>query len=659
MTNDEGRFLKTMLQAVAVAAARRLSAIRHSSFVIRHFLLLAFLLAPVVAARAEAPTVETTLSDRSTEVGQPVEYRIEVQGGRSLTRPKSPQVDGLTVAGSSQSTSIRVENLRMTESIVYSYTLLPTRSGTFTIPEQDLQVGGTTLHTRAVTLNVTPAGNNNSAGGGRGSGRRGGGGNAPNDDPGNGQLDRLIFAELIVPKKTAYVGESIPCEIRLYLSAKARLLEPDANPQLTGEGFSVQKFARPHIGMQSVEGMPFQIVIYKTAITAAKAGTLSIGPAQVVPTVQLPGRRPRLRSFGGFDDDVFDNFPNTFFQSPPQSVPTTSDPVKIEIKPLPTAGQPASFSGAIGRFELGAPEVNPRSGNAGDPLNVRVTVKGKGNFDRMESPALADESGLRTYPATGKFKADDDVGLSGAKTFEQVVIPQGARESLPSYRFSYFDPGENKYVELQTPPVPLKIAPGAPPVATPPPTAAGADVAASASPPPAPTATPAPAQDILHIRTDPGPVTRDLAEAFRPVWQRRSFWLAQLLPLLGLLALAGWFLARARAQNDVARRRVTLARERDALQRTLRSETATRRDFYAAAARLLELRGGGVFPSENHGTDDGALTLDGILRRRDELAYSGVASAELVGADERREVLAALAALDASGAPQMASLSTR
>lgn len=620
---------------------------------------LAFLLAPVAARAADAPSVEATISDRSVEVGQPLEYRVEVQGGRALTRPKAPQVDGLTVAGSRESQSIRMENFRTSQSFIYSFTLLPTRAGTFTIPEQELQVNGVTLRTRALTLDVTPA----SSAGGRG-GRRGGGNRAApdQDDTGGSQLDKLIFAELIVPKKTAYVGEAIPCEIRLYLSAKARLLEPDANPQLNGEGFSAQKFARPQIGLQSVEGVPFQIVTYKTAITAAKAGTLSIGPAQVTPTVQLPGRRPRTRSFGGFDDDIFDSFPNAFFHSPPQQVPTTSDPVKIEIKSLPTAGQPANFSGAIGRFELGAPEVNPRSGNAGDPLNVRVTVRGKGNFDRIEAPALADESGLRAYPATGRFKADDDVGLSGAKTFEQVVIPQGARDSLPSYRFSYFDPGENKYVELQTPPIPVKIAPGSQPAATPPapPSPATAtDTAAATAPSPTPAAaTPAPkpaAQDILHIRTDPGPTVRNLAEAFRPVWQRRGFWLAQLLPLFALLALAGWMLARARARDEAARRRAALARERDALQRTLRDEGANRREFYAAAARLIELRD--AAPTAAIGE---TLPPDEILRRRDELTYSGVASAELVSAEERREVLGALAALGtpASASPQP-SLSAR
>ncbi len=619
--------------------------------------LLAVLCAP--AARADAPSVEAAISDRTTEVGQAVEYRIEVQGGRALTRPRAPQVEGLTVAGSSQSTSIRLENFRMSESIVYSFTLLPTRAGTFTIPEQEIQVGGVALRTRALTLNVMPGGGS----AGRGGGRRGG--NAP-DDAG-GPLDRLIFAELIVPKKTAYVGETIPCEIRLHLSAKARLLEPDANPQLTGEGFSVQKFARPQIGLQSVEGVPFQVVTYKTAITAAKAGTLSIGPAQVVPTVQLPGRRPRLRSFGGFDDDVFDNFSNAIFFGAPQQVPTASDPVKIEIKPLPAAGQPANFSGAIGRFELGAPEVSPRLASAGDPLTVRVPVKGKGNFDRMGAPLLTDETGLRTYPANGKFKADDDVGLSGTKTFEQVVIPGAARDGLPGYRFSYFDPGEGKYVELQTPPIPLKIAPGAPlAAATPVPTSPPAEDAANPTPPPA--ATPAPAaQDILHIRTDPGTPVRELAEAFQPVWQQRLFWLAQGVAGAVLLSGAAWLLAGARRRDETARRRAALARERETLNRTLRDERASRRDFYAAAARLLELRDadrGALGRAEGAVAEGGALPLETIVRRHDELAYSGgPASAEPVAAPERQEVLAALAAAEASrpaaAAPSEPSLAAR
>ncbi|MBV9126875.1 MAG: protein BatD [Verrucomicrobia bacterium] len=624
------------------------------------WLLVCLLCAASALRAAEPPTAEAQLSRPTTEVGVPVDYRLKITGGQPSTDPAAPRIDGIEVVSgpdfqSSNTIMFDGRNMRMQRTTIYTFRLLPTRPGTFTIPASSLQLDGATVQTRPLTLTVMPAGNTGSLGAGRAAPRSNapGGGSGNNND--NARLDQLIFAELIVPKKTAYVGEAIPCEVRLYLSARARLLEADGNPQLSGEGFSAGKFSQPQTGLQSVEGAPFQVVIYKTVLTAAKTGTLTIGPVEVTPTVQLPGRRPRLRSFGGFDEDVFDNFPNAFFFSPPQQVQVKSEPVNIEARPLPTAGQPANFSGAIGRFELGTPEVNPKAGvTAGDPLTVRVPVKGKGNFDRIAPPALADASGLHAYPPTSKFKADDEVGLSGLKTFEQVLIPQGPRDALPRYRFNYFDPGEGRYVELQTAPLAVRVAPGADP--TPSPTAASdtaATAAAAATSTPAPSATPPPpVRDILYIRSDYGPPVRRLAEAFRPVWQQRSFWLAQSLPAGALLAFAAWAFTRRRARNDALRRRAALAQEREALRRTLREERTGRREFYTAAARWLELSGkdnGARLPSEvsADGVNDDAA-VQAIIRRRDELTYSGggVGEGEPLSAGERREVLATLAAHD-------------
>ena len=52
----------------------------------------------------------------------------------------------------------------------------------------------------------------------------------------------LVFAELIVPKKTAYVGEIVPVQIRMGFDARVhpRLTEP---PDITGQGFTVTEIA--------------------------------------------------------------------------------------------------------------------------------------------------------------------------------------------------------------------------------------------------------------------------------------------------------------------------------------------------------------------------------------------------------------------------------
>src|SRR5262249_57024823 len=66
---------------------------------------------------------------------------------------------------------------------------------------------------------------------------------------------------------------------------------------------------------------------------------------------------------------------------------SSSAPLTIDIRPVPSAGQPASFSGAIGRFQLEA-DANPKILRVGDPLSVTLTVRGEGLLETVHPPAL-------------------------------------------------------------------------------------------------------------------------------------------------------------------------------------------------------------------------------------------------------------------------------
>ena len=333
--------------------------------------------------------------------------------------------------------------------------------------------------------------------------------------------------------------------------------------------------------------------------------------------------------------------------------------MNIEIKPLPP-GKPADFSGAIGDFKLEA-EADPHKAQAGDPVTVRLLLSGRGNFDRIAAPVLSDEHGLRTYPATSKFKADDEVNLSGIKTFEQVVIADGARSSLPAYHLSYLDPTTGKYGVART----LAPVPGGDRGRK----HAHADRCRERRarrqypprpPTPTPTPPPKPAEDILYIRTDPGPART--AADFLPPYRRRlgsGFWLAQWTALAAFLAAPVIVGIVARARNEKARRLAQARRQQAELQRALQQENTGRAQFYEAATQLARLRA-----ATAAGQPAGSLSVADICRakgldpqaagsveemfhRHDELAYSGGRTAqEPVPADERRGVLATLETLE-------------
>jgi hypothetical protein len=74
---------------------------------------------------------------------------------------------------------------------------------------------------------------------------------------------------------------------------------------------------------------------------------------------------------------------------------------------------------------------------------------------------LEDDRGWHKYPPSSKFKQDDEVGISGTKTFEMVVSPNENKQSLPVLAFSYFDPAKEQYVTLHSEPTAITVQGGA------------------------------------------------------------------------------------------------------------------------------------------------------------------------------------------------------
>jgi hypothetical protein len=429
-----------------------------------------------------------------------------------------------------------------------------------------------------------------------------------------------------------------------------RLVEP---PEITGQGFTAQKLQQSSQNLETINGKPFDVVTFKTAITAARAGKFEIGPVKAKAQVVVPRRRsaPRSRSpFDLFDQD--DPFSDPFFSNPfaqfgeRRDISISSDPVGLEVKPLPPKAPP-SFSGAIGSFTM-ATDAKPKSVQVGDPITVTSTISGRGNFDRVNAPLLEDEQGWHKYPPSSKFKQDDEVGISGTKTFEMVLSPNEKKQSLPLLAFSYFDPAKEQYVTLhsETTPITVQGSAAAPNVAVQP--TSSSPVTAARGRQPVPNATKP--QDILYQLTEPSRTAE-----FKPLYARRGFWAAQSLPFAALLFFAGWKIRRARLDDREARRISALQHEAAQLMHKLRHDDASPREYYSEASRIVQLKA--ALASDNRGIDPNAVDaekaaetfkldtgardrLRRLFEQNDEWQYSGTHNGPgRISPENRRDVL--------------------
>jgi len=585
---------------------------------------------------ADAPRVTAVLSNSEAAVGQTIQLQIKVTGDRAAEAPENIVIDGLEINRTGTEQHFEMNNFNVSSSVIYNYTILPLKSGTFKIPSQTVRIGSSSLRTPELTLNVADSP-------GRSSSSR-----SSRDLP-PGDANKLVFAELIVPQKTGFVGEMVPVEIRLGFDPRAHPKLVDG-PEITGQGFTAQKLQQSQEGLETINGRSYDVVTFKTAIAAARAGKFEIGPVKAKAQVSLP-RRPgtsRSRSRSPFDlFNLDDPFSDPFFADPfgqfaeRREVDVESEPATFEVKPLP-ANAPPSFSGAIGNFTM-TTDAKPKNVQAGDPITVTSTISGRGNFDRVNAPVFEDERGWHKYPPSAKFKQDDDVGISGAKTFETVISPNEKKQALPLLAFSYFDPLKEKYVTLRSDAIPISVQGGAPtppnavasrPAATPP-----AAVAAKSSPKP---------QDILYQLTErPARV-----QLFTPLFARPIFWIAQLIPLAALLGFIGWKIRQAKIDNREARRIGALQQESTDLLRRLRRGEVSPQEYFLDASRAVRVKTALAKNVDPNAVDaemaaatfqldeNSRAQLRRLFERSDELRYSGRPNGTgTISPENRREVL--------------------
>jgi hypothetical protein len=557
-----------------------------------------------IATLAAAETsISASLSESVTDVDHPVQLQIKIENAR-ITRPPVVSASGLSISFAGTSSRMQILNFQASSITTFTYIVTPTKEGVFEIPSIEVSAGGKVYRTSSLILKVIHE-NSNSA-----------------DRPANS--DKPYFAELVIPKESAYVGEQIPIELRFYFNQRMQYQPyPQGQyPLIDGEGFVTKKYPEPTEKQFELNGRVYHVVVYKTGLTGVKPGKLELQSATQSFLISS-GFGPR--NAPGFID------PTDVFQQ--QVVDVKTNGASIDIKPLPTAGRPATFSGAVGDFTL-ATSAQPSKARTGDPVSMKVEIKGLGNFDRIEQPALTNTEGWRTYQPSEETQALDDLGLSAVKTFNFPLVAAKPVNGLPTVEFSYFDPNAEKYVTLRSLPINIEIEGDRLP-----------EMAASPAPPgasPAPQIKPPPMLDVLDIRTrSPVPAS------FLPLVEQPAFWIGQTIPASALLLLGlGLWVRYARIASQPNR---ILNREKRLLWKKIDASN-NRPEVLQAAVRLLELnsrkqtRGKTIRPkslgeaiSEEALPEDLRSDVRALLEVREATIYGHVGSESLTE-DERSRI---------------------
>lgn len=470
--------------------------------------LAAIVLVCAVARLASAITVTATIDPARMAVGESADLAVAVDGTQSAPAPQIANTAGLAISHIGPSSQVSFVNGRMSASVTHHFSVVGTKPGRYAIGPITVDVDGKRYDAGTVTLELLAAGSGGGAAGG---------------------ADDQVTLELSLPRTEAYVQERLPLSVRLLVGA-VRITDPQF-PQVPGDGFALDKLPQPSQHQEQTAKGTRQVVDFRTTLTPLKSGTLTIGPATMSMGLVVQNRRNR-----GFFSGFFD-------ESKPLTV--QSQPLTLNVLPLPSEGRPSDFNGAVGHFTLDVTAA-PTDVAVGDPVTVRSTIRGDGSLDGIAAPAIVASQALRVYPAQTSQSPD----TPAARIFEQVVIPlRDGPLTVPAPRWSYFDPQARAYRTLTPAPITLTVRPSATAKAAP--EIVGGTPVAPAEPARPETL----GRDIVFIKDAPGTLRPIGARLYRsPFW-----WILQLVPVVAWAGIAAWGRRQSRLSGDVRYARYTRA----------------------------------------------------------------------------------------------------
>lgn len=471
--------LETFLKTSSGGSCRGLSeAFKDvSKILVLNFIILAALSQSSLAADAKI-NVQTVVQPKEIEQGDIFVVQVEVSSNEmvNVETPQPPTIAGATFRGQSQAQRTNAGALmnaqgelefRRTVTQVFTFQYTAAQAGKLVVPAVNLEVGGQKYPSSVAQIQVFPSG----AGGAKpkrsvrpdffeeeekeifGSDpfenmkkmedrfnqllqRRFGGGGVQGFQavPDFDEKDAFVIVSE-VDKTEVFEGEQITASWYLYTKAGVREIDTLKYPDLKG-------FWKEDIELATL--LNFQPAeLNGKAYNKALLASYALFPIEEGKAT-IDGYKAKVTVVSGFGKNVTST--------------KTSQVIPILVKPLPEAGKPAAFSGAVGEYQIKA-QIESTSVVAHQPFALRVHVEGRGNAKQFELPNPTLPAGVEIYD----IKKDSKFFKNGMsfKTFEIFLIPRQEGELvIPPITTAVFNPGTQKYETLTTPEFKLNVLPG-------------------------------------------------------------------------------------------------------------------------------------------------------------------------------------------------------
>jgi len=403
-------------------------------------IILVFAVMAVLAASASGQVQVSAQVDSGKDiyVGEGFTFYIVIQGSDNAgqvdlepLRQYNPQS-----MGSRKHSSVNIINNKRTQSIttIMTYTLTASQAGQTRLPSLTVEHEGKTYQTNPVAVNIIKPGTTD-------------------------QLD----LEVTLSQQQCYVGQPVIMTVKFYISTNIGdfqfnipafsndafyIEEPDvSNPQAklyrlnTGIPINVSQYRVVHNDKDSI------LLSFSKVLIPKQSGKIAMQPASVSAAVAVGRTRSR---------DPFDSFFGS--QVSYRRFMVASEPLELEVLPLPRQDKPAQFYGLVGQYTISA-SATPTTVNVGDPITLTVKIGGSKYLKPVQWPALEQVQALAANFKIPSQKASPTID-SGFKVFTQTIRANNDHVSeIPPIPLAYFDAEQGRYVTATTEPIKLEVAP--------------------------------------------------------------------------------------------------------------------------------------------------------------------------------------------------------
>ena len=400
----------------------------------------------------------------------------------------------LVVSGPQQSVNRSWVNGVSSFSKTYTYFLTPKSKGTLRIGQAQITINGEVYKTSPIEVQVTEAVKK------------------PNDPDNIDYLtDENIHLIAEISNNSPYLNEGISVVYKLYFRNPISINDVQELESPTYGDFWSSKI---NIGRIQVDprgqykGEPYNEVVWqKVVLYPQKSGKLTIEPLTLNLQLSVPSNRRDL-------------FGRRILKQGQKTI--TSGRRTLNVKPLPTSGQPENFTGAVGQFDFDV-ILSKDALKASESFQAKIKVSGKGNLNLFQLPEINVPNTLEVYEPERKETIKTTLsGTEGTVEENYTIVPQyQGKYPIPPVAFSYFDPKAKNYKTVRSQELLVDVYEG--------PTSGMTNT----SPVPTSTRTPLTASEgafrFIQLETDFKPV---ITKAF---WMSKRFWLLFILPFVLLL----------------------------------------------------------------------------------------------------------------------------